>query len=108
MGERLDKPSFRPCVSCADLWHIARATDDSGGVQLYVTCLSVRPGNEPAASPPIVLLSKCRSGDDEGGDEEPDAHAAATQRRKRKRLPGEDANLRFDEMEAYLQARRAR
>ena len=28
---------------------------------------------------------------------------APTARRKRKRLPGEDANLRFDEMEAYLQ-----
>ena len=41
---------------------------------------------------------------DEDCDEDAGAAAPAA-RRKRKRLPGEDANLRFDEMEAYLQVR---
>ena len=43
-----------------------------------------------------------RGSGDEEGDEDAGAAALAA-RRKRKRLPGEDANLRFDEMEAYLQ-----
>jgi len=43
-----------------------------------------------------------RGSGDEEGDEDAEAKAPSA-RRKRKRLPGEDANLRFDEMEAYLQ-----
>ena len=47
--------------------------------------------------------SRCaRDSAGEDGDEDAEAEAPY-KRRKRKRLPGEDANLRFDEMEAYLQ-----
>jgi len=50
----------------------------------------------------IQWFTMRRGSGDEEGDEDAEAKAPSA-RRKRKRLPGEDANLRFDEMEAYLQ-----